>query len=104
MFEIQSDQYAVISYTFVDDGGTPTDVKTIEVLSSNPEFVTVAAEPKTAVGIYPYRATWVAEGVGTLDLSATSRDGGTPIVDQEAWSTIPNLAEGVAKNVVVNEL
>jgi hypothetical protein len=104
MTEIQQDQYGVISYTFVDDSGNPTDVKSIEVVSSNPEFLTAVAEPKAEVGVYPFRLDWVAEGVGTLELSAEARVGGTPIVDQEAFSTIPNIAEGVSKNVVINEL
>lgn len=105
MLEIQADQYGLISYAFADDAGEPIDVASISVVSSSPEFLEVVAEEKTELGIYPYRLNWIGEGVGTLDLSAERMVGDTaPIVDQEAFSTIPNVAEGVVKNVVINEL
>lgn len=104
MTEIQQDQDAVISYTFVDDSGIPTDVKTIDVVSSNPELLTVTPESKTEVGVYPYLLNWAGEGVGTINLSATAQEGGVPFEDVEAFSTIPNIAEGLSKNVVVREL
>ena len=104
MVEIQEDQFGILSYGFADDSGTPVDVTSITVVSSNPEFLEVVAEPKIEVGVYPFRLNWVGTGVGTIDLSAEPYAGKPVIEDQEAFSTIPNIAEGFTKNVVVNEL
>lgn len=104
MFEVQADQFGIINYSFTDDGGAPVDVSSIEVLSSNPEFLEVVEEPKIEVGVYPFRLNWVGTGVGTLDMNAETYPGKPILSDQEAFSTIPNIAEGFAKNVVINEL
>jgi len=104
MFEIQADQYGIISYSFVDDGGEPTDVTSIDVISSDESLLEVVAEPKTEVGVYPYRLNHKGVGVGTLDMSAEAYAGKPLLTDQEAFSTIPNLAEGFSKNVMVTDL
>jgi hypothetical protein len=104
MTEIQQDQYGIIEYTFVDDSGLPIDVESVELVSSNPEFLETSPETRMEPGKYPFRLTWVGLGVGILDLKAIPLAGREPITDQEAFSTIPNIAEGVSKTVVVKEL
>jgi hypothetical protein len=105
MFELQADQFGLINYAFTDDDGvTPADVTSIDVTSSNPEFLEVVAEPKTEVGIYPYRLNHKGIGVGTLDMFAEAWVDKPPFTDQEAFSTIPNIAEGFSKSIVINEL
>lgn len=104
MTEIQQDQYGIIEYTFVDDGGAPIDVESVELVSSNPEFLEAIPEMKMEVGKYPFRLSWVGLGVGILNLTAIPLTGREPITDQEAFSTIPNIAEGVSKTITVHEL
>lgn len=104
MFELQADQFAVINYTFTDDTGEPADVNSIEVTSSDPDLLEVVAEPKTEVGIYPYRLNHKGVGVGTVDMVAEAWADKPALTDQEAFSTIPNIAEGFTKSITINEL
>jgi hypothetical protein len=105
MFEVQADQFATISYSFTDDSGELVDVHSMQVTSSDDTLLEVVPEAKTDIGVYAYRLNHKGIGVGTVDMTAEKVPGDAePFTDQEAFSTIPNLAEGFGKTVLVSEL